>query len=253
MKISRRELQKELKDSSLSDIVGVSLASQLTPKQKAFAMEVAKGQVSKAEAYRRAYKKDAKPSSLRNDPYRIASDPRIAREIEAYQVAIEAAKHRTPAALRELVISGLVEIALNPDTKDSVRVQALRTIGTITEVSAFTERKEVRTISSSETAKASILAQLQTLMQGEITDVTSRDAESLLAELNASNVETLPDDQVETLPDGNDAHVETLPDSQAVTDVETLPDNSATDVEKLPDADPTHRGETAGGFGSPTA
>jgi len=83
----------------------------------------------------------------------------------------------------------LVEVALNPDTKDSVRVQALRTIGTITEVSAFTERKEVRTISSSETAKASILAQLQTLMTGDITDVTSRDAESLLAELKAPESE----------------------------------------------------------------
>ena len=92
------------------------------------------------------------------------------------------------------MISGLVEIALNPDTKDSVRVQALRTIGTITEVSAFTERKEVRTISSSETAKASILAQLQTLMAGDVTDVTSRDAESLLAELRTPESDAIQPD-----------------------------------------------------------
>ena len=242
--ISRRELAKELKTTGKEDIVGVSIASQLTTKQKKFAMEVAKGS-TKADAYRKAYKPDASRHTMASKPYELAKDDRIQREIKAYELAIEASKHRTPAALRELVISGLVEVALNPDTKDSVRVQALRTIGTITEVSAFTERKEVRTISSSESAKASILAQLQTLMQGEITDVTSRDAESLLAELNASHLETLPD--------RNDAHLETLPDSQAVTDVETLPDDSATDVEKLPDADPTHRGETAGGFGSHTA
>lgn len=183
-KLSRRELEEGLKDTPISTILGESVSKSLTGKQKAFALEVAKGQ-TKANAYRKAYKADAKPSSLRNDPYRIASDPRIAREIAAYELAIEAAKHRTPAALRELVISGLVEIALNTDTKDAVRVQALRTIGTITEVSAFTERKEVRTISSSETAKASILAQLQTLMAGDVTDVTSRDAESLLAELRS--------------------------------------------------------------------
>ena len=183
-KLSRRELEKGLKDIPLSTILGETVSKSLTGKQKAFALEVAKGQ-TKAGAYRTAYKQDAAPSSLRNDPYRIASDPRIVREIKAYELAIEASKHRTPAALRELVISGLVEVALNPETKDSVRVQALRTIGTITEVSAFTERKEVRTISSSETAKASILAQLQTLMTGDITDVTSRDAESLLAELKA--------------------------------------------------------------------
>ena len=181
-KLSRKELMEGIDNTPLTAILGESVSKSLTGKQKAFALEVAKGQ-TKASAYRKAYKADAKPSSLRNDPYRIASDPRVAREIAAYEHAIEAAKHRSPAALRELVISGLVEIALNPDTKDAVKVAALRTIGTITEVSAFTERKEVRTISSSETAKASILAQLQTLMAGDVTDVTSRDAESLLAEL----------------------------------------------------------------------
>jgi len=183
-KLTRRELEKGLKEVPLSTILGKGVSDQLTHKQKTFALEVAKG-ATKASAYRKAYKADASKRTLAGAPYELSKDPRISREIEAYQLAIEASKHRTPAALRELVISGLVEVALNPETKDSVRVQALRTIGTITEVSAFTERKEVRTISSSETAKASILAQLQTLMTGDITDVTSRDAESLLAELKA--------------------------------------------------------------------
>jgi hypothetical protein len=181
-KLSRKQLEEGLKEVPLSTILGKSVSDGLTGKQKAFCMEVAQGQ-TKAEAYRRSYKAKPAASTIVTAPYTLAADPRIKREIAAYELAIEASKHRTPSALRELVISGLVEIALNPDTKDSVRVQALRTIGTITEVSAFTERKEVRTISSSETAKASILAQLQTLMSGDITDVTSRDAESLLAEL----------------------------------------------------------------------
>ena len=159
---------------------------------------------TKASAYRKAYKPDASKRTLAGAPYELSKDPRISREIEAYQLAIEAAQHRTPSALRELVISGLVEIALSPDTKDAVKVQALRTIGTITEVSAFTERKEVRTISSSETAKASILAQLQTLMQGEITDVTSTDADSLLAELRPmSEPATLPESEPESAPDAD--------------------------------------------------
>lgn len=181
-KLSRRELETGLRDTPIETILGTHVSRTLTGKQKAFALEVAKGQ-TKASAYRKAYKPDATKRTMACKPYELMQDERIQREIKAYELAIEASKHRTPSALRELVISGLVEIALNPDTKDSVRVQALRTIGTITEVSAFTERKEVRTISSSETAKASILAQLQTLMTGDITDVTSRDAESLLAEL----------------------------------------------------------------------
>lgn len=182
VKLSRKALEIGLKETPIEDILGTHVSRTLTGKQKAFALEVAKGQ-TKASAYRKAYKPDATKRTMACKPYELMQDERIQREIKAYELAIEASKHRTPAALRELVISGLVEIALNPDTKDSVRVQALRTIGTITEVSAFTERKEVRTISSSETAKASILAQLQTLMSGDVTDVTSRDAESLLAEL----------------------------------------------------------------------
>ena len=181
-KLSRKALETGLKDTPIEDILGTHVSRTLTAKQKNFALEVAKGQ-TKANAYRKAYKPDATKRTMASKPYELMQDERIQREVKAYELAIEASKHRTPSALRELVISGLVEIALNPDTKDSVRVQALRTIGTITEVSAFTERKEVRTISSSETAKASILAQLQTLMAGDVTDVTSRDAESLLAEL----------------------------------------------------------------------
>ena len=205
-KLSRKELEEGLKDNSIDTILGPHVSRTLTGKQKAFALEVAKG-ATKASAYRKAYKANPAKGTIVTAPYTLAADPRIKREIAAYELAIEASKHRTPAALRELVISGLVEIALNPDTKDAVKVAALRTIGTITEVSAFTERKEVRTISSSETAKASILEQLQTLMQGEATDVVSRDADSLLAELRtveSENTEPQSDD-ANTLFDGADA------------------------------------------------
>ncbi len=181
--LSRKTLKEGIDTLPVSTILGESVSKSLTGKQKAFALEVAKGQMTKAGAYRKVYKADATKRTTNSEPYKLAADPRIAREIEAYQRAIEASQHRTPAALRELVISGLVEIALNPDAKDSVRVQALKTIGQVTEVSAFTIRTETKTITSSETARASILQQLQTLMSGDITDVTSRDAESLLAEL----------------------------------------------------------------------
>lgn len=213
--LSRRELEKGLKETPIEAILGTHVSRTLTGKQKAFALEVAKG-ATKASAYRKAYKPDATKRTMASKPYELMQDERIQREVKAYELAIEASKHRTPAALRELVISGLVEIALSPDTKDAVRVQALRTLGTVTEVSAFTERKEVRTISSSETAKASILAQLQTLMQGEATDVVSRDADSLLEELRTPEI---------------------APESAPVPDA------------MQPDADPPVGGEAAGGSG----
>ena len=52
-------------------------------------------------------------------------------------------------------------------------------------MSAFTERKEIRTITSSEDTKAKIMEQLKVLMRGEADDVTFVEADSLLKELSS--------------------------------------------------------------------
>ena len=124
----------------------------------------------------------------------LSRDPRIIKEIEAYTLAIEAAKHRTPAALRELVIQGLVQVALDADTKDSVKVQALKTLGTVTEVAAFTERKEVRSITSSDDARARVMAELRGILTAQAQDATviEADADSLLRELSGVNINAEP-------------------------------------------------------------
>ena len=165
----------------MSEILSVQ-SKALTPKMRSFAREVAKGK-TKADAYRTAYKPDASKSTTNNEPYRLTADPRIAREIEAYALAIESAKQRTPAALRELVIQSLVSVITDPDEKGAVRVQAARVLGTVTEVAAFTERKEVRTISSSVDVKARVMDELKRLMIVDVEDVTAKEADSLLAEL----------------------------------------------------------------------
>lgn len=188
MKLSRKALREGIKDTPIEHILGADVSRQLTAKQRKFAHEVAKGS-TKADAYRSAYNVTSE-ASVRNDPYRIAADPRVSREIEAYTLAIEAEKHRTPAALRALVIQGLVQVALNPDAKDAVKVQALKTIGTITEVAAFTERKEVRTISSSDDARAKVMAELRGMLTSGATDATVIEADSLLAELAGEGAKT---------------------------------------------------------------
>jgi hypothetical protein len=189
MKLSRKTLESAAKELPIEAILGKTVSGGLTTKQKNFARAIAMG-ATKADAYRTAYKPDAKPSSLNNDPYRIASDPRIVREIEAYTLAIEAEKHRTPAALRSLVIQGLVQVALDADTKDSVKVQALKTLGTVTEVAAFTERKEVRSITSSDDARARVMAELRGILTAQAQDATviEADADSLLRELSGVNI-----------------------------------------------------------------
>jgi hypothetical protein len=122
------------------------------------------------------------------EPYRVAANPRVSAEIEALQLAEAAAALQTPAQLRALVIQTLVQTAIDPDTKPAVRVQAAKVLGTVTEVAAFTERKEVRTISSSEDARAKVLAEIKTLMLGT-NDAEDIQARELLEELSDTGAE----------------------------------------------------------------
>jgi hypothetical protein len=155
---------------------------------------------TKADAFRASYDATSKHTLTRH-PYILMRDERIQKEIDAYALAIEAAKHRTPAALRELVIQGLVQVALDADTKDSVKVQALKTLGTVTEVAAFTERREQKIITSSDDARARVMAELRGILTAQASDATiiEADADSLLQELSvkfnaaAEGNETAPD------------------------------------------------------------
>ena len=162
---------------SASSAVGVTSAAILA----AIAMD-------KAEA-------EAKPKTAGDAAHRMKSHPGIAAEIEALKLAQAAAEHRSPAALRALVIQTLCEVVTNPMEKGAVRVNAAKVLGTVTEVAAFTERKEVRTISSSDDTRARIMAELRSLMlnSGEAVDI---EALSLLDELQTP-VES-PESRVDT-------------------------------------------------------
>ena len=167
----------------LDSILGQGASKGLTGKQRRFAREVAQG-ATKADAYRKAYKASATRATLEGEPYRVASNPRVAAEIEALMLAEQAQALQTPAQLRALVIQTLVQTAIDPETKPAVRVQAAKVLGTVTEVAAFTERKEVRTISSSEDARAKVMAEIRALMLGS-GDAEDIQAKELLDELTA--------------------------------------------------------------------
>lgn len=186
MKLSRKALDEGLDNLPMSAILGKSVSDGLTPKQREFARKVAQGK-TKAQAYREAFNPNPAPSTIITTPYKVAADPRVQREIEAYTLALEAEKHRTPAALRSLVIQTLTQVLIDPDTKPAVRINAAKVLGTVTEVAAFTERKEVRTITSSDDARARVMSELRALVSNGAEDATVIEADSLLAELTGED------------------------------------------------------------------
>jgi hypothetical protein len=186
-KLSRAQLREALDTVPVSHILGKSVSRELTGKQKAFALEVAKGSTG-AAAYRMAYNTKGSAKLQGSEASKLKARPSIAQEIEAYSLAIEAAKHRNPAALRELVIQSLVQVIIDPESKPGQITAAAKVLGTVTEVAAFTQRSEVKTITSSEDARAAIMAQLRQLTNAQAMDVEAVDAgaDSLLAELAIS-------------------------------------------------------------------
>jgi hypothetical protein len=214
-KLTRAQITESLDSVPVSHILGKSAARELTAKQKQFAMEVAKGSTG-AAAYRKAYNTSAKPKTQGNQAHKLAKRPDISAEIEAYQLAIEGAKHRNPAALRELVIQSLVKVIIDPDSKPGQITAAAKVLGTVTEVAAFTERKEVRTITSSEDARAAIMAQLKQLSNASATDahIIDAQADDLMRELAGDATHPPPTPQTDDAESRANTH--TIPHERSI-------------------------------------
>ena len=213
----------------MDSLFSPAVSRELTGKQKKFAREVAMG-ATKADAYRRSYNVKS-PHTMASKPYHLAADERVKLEIEAIKRAIAAQEYQTPAALRALVIQSLVGVITDPEAKPGQITAAAKVLGTVTEVAAFTERKEVRTITSSEDARARIMQELKQLANADAVDVTAidRDADSLLAELAAGDADS-GEDETHRTPTPQDAEAESL------ANMHTIPHEQSPN---FPELDPT--------------
>lgn len=148
----------------------------LTSKQLRFAEALALGD-TKAGAYRKAYNTKGKPVTQSHTASRLSMSPHIAAQVEAFKVAMEAQRYATPAALRALVIERLTAAALNPDHAPAQQLRALELLGKVTEVAAFTERREIIKSDSPADARERLLTSLRAAISA------GDQGASLLAEL----------------------------------------------------------------------
>ena len=174
-KLTRTQIREGLDTIPIETLLssGEGKKPKMTGKMKAFAHAVALGE-TKAEAYRQSYKRNASKSTLAVQPYVLARDPRIAREVEAYQLALEAEKHRTPVQLKALLVQQLVQHSLDEDFPPAQRMKALALIGQLYEVGAFLERKESTIIHKSSDIRTRLLERL-----GKASDVTAKQDDGL--------------------------------------------------------------------------
>ena len=187
-KITKREIREGLEQIPIEQILlGSSPEKQLTHKQKTFAKQVALGK-NKTEAYRIAYDTEGKPSTQSVNAHKVASNDKVKLMIEAYSRAFEAREYRKPERLRELVIHQLTEMALDPDVKDAQRIKSLELLGKVSEVGAFTERKETKIIHESSKIKEKLLDQLKNIINIDAKEINADDADELLREISDSRI-----------------------------------------------------------------
>ena len=231
-KLSRAEIKAGLDSFPIESLLsaGIGKNPALTTKQKEFAKAVALGE-TKAKAYRQAYKADATPATMATAPYRLAADSRISAEIEAYKVALEAEKHRTPAQLRALLVQQLVQHSLDEDFPPAQRVQCLRLIGSLFDVGAFNEQKTTTVIHQSKDLRSRLLATLNDVTDAPVKD----DALDLLAEINGVAPSETSPTQPTTAPPAQSgpwpasASTHTVSDIQSPTNLEGTPSSFSPD------------------------
>ena len=180
-KLTRAQITEGLSQFPVEVLLssGKGKQAQLTTKQREFAHGLALGK-TKAQAYRDSRNSKGTAVTQGNNASRLASQSRIQTEVEAYKLAIEAEKHRTPAQLKSLLVQQLVQHSLDQDFPPAQRVQCLKLLGTLFEVGAFVERKEVTTVNRSGDIRARIMETLK-----DVTDVTALDdGLSLLEEIS---------------------------------------------------------------------
>jgi len=183
-KLTRAQIKEGLEQIPIESLLssGANKKANITSKQREFARGIALGK-TKAQSYRDSYNTKGSVKTQGDNACRLSRDTRIQTEVEAYQLAIEAEKHRTPTQLKALLVQQLVQHSLDGDFPPSARVQCLRLLGQLYEVGAFVERKEITTINRSTDIRARLLATLGTAIDVDSKLVEDDSARSLLAEL----------------------------------------------------------------------
>jgi hypothetical protein len=231
-KLTRAQIKEGLNQIPVETLLmsGEGKRPKLTGKQKAFAHAVALGE-TKANAYRQAYKPNATKRTLACKPYELMKDERIKREVEAYQLALEAEKHRNPIQLKALLVQQLVQHSLDEDFPPAQRMKALQMIGNLFEVGAFLERKEITTVRKSTDIRTRLLERL-----GTVTAVIEDDGLTLMEEIRGDGVSDVPARAPTAPVPALEAVVAPVCTPHTVSDIQSPNKNEGVGVSKNPDA-----------------
>ena len=238
---SRKALREQVKNKDIAAVLSVPRGT-LTAKQKKFAQALVLDGMTGADAYRTAYDTKARPKTVGDNASRLKADVRIQAEIAALERAKALSALHSAEALRSLVITSLTSALIDPDVKPATKIQAAKVLGAVTEVAAFTERKEITHVSSSSDLRDRIMQQLKTVIL-DASDATDVDADSLLAEISG-DAEPHPTGTPPNPEWDSDAHMHTIPHKPSPQ----FSDPESSDLDPSEDPPLSSETQTPGGY-----
>jgi hypothetical protein len=184
---------------------------------------------TKAQAYRNNYNSKTKPKYQGDAGYKMANNPVINQEIEAFKVALLAREYQEGNKLKAFIMHQLTLHALNEDNPPASRIRSLELLGKSYDVGLFVDRKEVTTINNSGDIKAKLIEQLKDAMyKNSITIDYNMSAESLMDEIAGNKIEEL--DGVSDDPTPQTAVRGGMPDIHTISDIQS-PENNESNQE----------------------
>jgi hypothetical protein len=245
LKLNRTQIREALEQLPMESIIrGEGKKRAFTKKQEGFIKDVAMGK-PKAQAYRDNYNTNSKKIYQGNEAFKLASNPKIANEIEAFKVALLAKEYQKGEQLKAFIMHQLTQHALNEDNPPSSRIRSLELLGKTYEVGLFVERKEVTTINNSSDIKAKLIEQLKEAMsKNAITIEHDSSGESLLDELrgmpgNLSETEPHAPPTPQNEPSATDHDMHSIPHKQSTENEKKRVPSVSQDIDSKGESDVT--------------
>ena len=176
-RVSRKKIEETLSSSAMYEVLNIGRTA-LTNKQLKYCEGLARGETG-SEAYRKAYNTKANSRTVANKAYRMNQRDDIKAITEAIRQAIEFERSYSAGQVRALVAHRLTVEAIAEDSNPSVRVNALKALGTIAGVDSFIHRSETKVVKDSDKAKDDLLAMLKSALSDNARTINEEDADIL--------------------------------------------------------------------------
>ena len=183
-KLTRAEIREGLTQIPIDVLlVGNNKNVQLTSKEEKFVKGLVEGK-PKAQSYREAYNTNSTKQRQASDASKLAKKPKIAQRVGEEILRKRFRELQSLDQMRTQIIENLYIESIDLQNPPSVRVTALATLGKVSEINLFDERKESKVLKHSKDIKLELLDSLKDIIDVQLNDPIDTSAIDLLNEIN---------------------------------------------------------------------